>query len=188
MAGRRNRPKISAFPDIGPHRQRHRGAYQKRVACPGYILWRRVERGELIRRQPYTRKSLYHVYLTQLGETSLEILLYFFMECPNWAVELRERQSLLLDIMRLAEELDVKFAFPTQTLHLNEFEPPQPHIELGDDPVRSGRERAARLSGPVLSAEERPGKVQYPEPLDLNELNEKPQDASGEPPEPPVVT
>ena len=141
---------------------------------------------ELIRRQPYTRKSLYHVYLTKLGETSLEILLYFFMECPNWAVELRERQSLLLDIMRLAEELNVKFAFPTQTLHLNEFEPPRPHIELGDDPVRSGRERAARLSGPVLSAEERPGKVQYPEPLDLNVLDAKQQEENGEPPEPPV--
>ncbi len=73
---------------------------------------------ELIRRHPYTRKDYYHVYLNSFGPNSLDILLYVFWSCPDWATELRERQRLLLDIVRLADRLEVQFAFPTRTVHL----------------------------------------------------------------------
>jgi MscS family membrane protein len=73
---------------------------------------------ELIRRHPYTRKDYYMVYLNQLSDSSLDILLYAFHEAPDWATELRERHRLFVDIIRLAQRLGVEFAFPTRTLHL----------------------------------------------------------------------
>jgi MscS family membrane protein len=74
---------------------------------------------EVIRQHPYTRKDYYHVYLNNFSESSLDILLYCFQECPDWSTELRERQRLFLDILRLAKRLGVEFAFPTQTLFMN---------------------------------------------------------------------
>jgi len=74
---------------------------------------------ELIRLHPYMRKDYYHVYLNSLGASSLDILVYVFWETPDWSTELRERQRFLLDILRLAKQLNVEMAFPTQTLHLH---------------------------------------------------------------------
>ena len=74
----------------------------------------------LIERHPYTRKDYYHVYFNEFGAASLEILLYVFFVTPDWATELRERHRLAVDILRLAHEMGVEFAFPTQTLYLRQ--------------------------------------------------------------------
>ena len=73
---------------------------------------------ELVRKHPYTRKDYYHVYLNQLGASSLDILVYCFVQTPDWSTELREKHRLFLDILRVAEGLGVELAFPTQTLHV----------------------------------------------------------------------
>jgi MscS family membrane protein len=39
---------------------------------------------------------------------------------PDYATELREREVILLKIMELAEEIDVEFAYPTRTLHIDD--------------------------------------------------------------------
>ena len=73
---------------------------------------------ELIRLHPYTRKDYYQVWLHQFAPSSLDVLVYVFHEAPDWTTELRERQRLMLDIIRLARHLGVEFAFPTETVHL----------------------------------------------------------------------
>ena len=73
---------------------------------------------ELIRKHPYTRKDYFHVYLNEFAAASLDVLVYCFVETPDWSTELRERHRLLLDILRVADGLGVEIAFPTQTLHL----------------------------------------------------------------------
>ncbi len=73
---------------------------------------------ELIRLHPYTRKDSFHVYLNQFSASSIDVLVYMFFHTPDWATELRERHRLALDIMRLARDLGVEFAFPTQTVYL----------------------------------------------------------------------
>ena len=45
---------------------------------------------ELIRIHPYTRKDYFHVYFNQFSAASLDILLYTFLETPEWGTELRE--------------------------------------------------------------------------------------------------
>jgi MscS family membrane protein len=73
---------------------------------------------ELVRTHPYTRKDYYNVYLTGFGDFSLKILVYLFVATPDWTTELREKHRFYVDIIRLAERIGVRFAFPTQTLHL----------------------------------------------------------------------
>lgn len=73
---------------------------------------------DIIRRHPKTRKDKFHIVFNDFGPHSLNILLYFFLEVPDWSAELIEREGILLQIVELAEDIDVKFAFPTETLHI----------------------------------------------------------------------
>jgi MscS family membrane protein len=77
---------------------------------------------ELVRQHPYMRKDYYQVYLNEFAASSLEVLLYVFWETPEWSTELRERHRFMLDILRLAQQLNVAFAFPTQTLYMKQEE------------------------------------------------------------------
>lgn len=65
-----------------------------------------------------TRKDSFHVVLNDFAPSSLNIMVYFFLQVPDWSTELVERQRVLLEIVRLAERLEVKFAFPTQTVEV----------------------------------------------------------------------
>ncbi len=75
---------------------------------------------EIILRHPHTRKDYFHVALNEFGPSALEIMLYVFFVTPDWAEELKERHRLAIDIVRLAKELGVEFAFPTQTLYMRQ--------------------------------------------------------------------
>jgi MscS family membrane protein len=102
---------------------------------------------ELVRRHPYTRKEYYHVYFNSFGDSGLEVLLYCFVRTPDWATELRERHRLLIDILRLANELSVEFAFPTRTLHMVQGEMPE-HGETAPDlktAWRTGQGKAGEI-------------------------------------------
>ena len=113
---------------------------------------------ELIRNHPYTRKDYYHVYFNDFGPSSLNILLYCFVACPDWAIELRERHRLLADIVRLAKRLNVHFAFPTRTVHLfNEQTAPAP-AELAD-PTAAGKQLASDIVGEM--PDQIPGPVKF---------------------------
>jgi MscS family membrane protein len=72
----------------------------------------------IIKNNPATRKDYFHVVFNAYGDSGLNILLYFFLEVPDWSAELVEKQNIMLEILRLASELKVDFAFPTQTLHI----------------------------------------------------------------------
>lgn len=69
----------------------------------------------------FTRKDKVHVAFSGYGDFSLQIMVYFFLRVGSWADELVERQNVFLEILRLAHELGVQFAFPTQTLHVDSF-------------------------------------------------------------------
>lgn len=70
----------------------------------------------ILRANPHTRKDYYEVHVSGIGEWSFQVMLYFFFEVPSWSLELRERHNVYLEILRLARELGVQFAFPTSTM------------------------------------------------------------------------
>ncbi|MFT7670877.1 MAG: MscS family membrane protein [Planctomycetota bacterium] len=100
---------------------------------------------ELVRTHPYTRKDYYHIYLNNFGPSSLDILVYCFVETPDWSTELREKHRLYLDILRVADGLGIEIAFPTQTLHIHQDPAdPGPKGSPGPAPDSRGAERMGR--------------------------------------------
>lgn len=96
---------------------------------------------ELVRSHPYTRKDYFQVWLHQWSASSMDVLLYIFFEVPDWSTELRERERMYVDIVRLADKLGVQFAFPTQTVHLYKEEH-KPHQVQHETPGGSTDKRS----------------------------------------------
>ena len=87
-----------------------------------------------VENHPDTRKDYYNIYFNDLGAFSLNIMFYVFFQVPDWPAELKARHELLLEIMKLADQLGINFAFPTQTLHMENF-PGQVSLSPTYDPV-----------------------------------------------------
>lgn len=84
---------------------------------------------DVLVRHPATRKDNIQLVFYDFGPHSLDILLNFFIKVPDRAAELIERQCILLDILRLAEASGIRFAFPTQTLHIESLPQDRPKTE-----------------------------------------------------------
>ena len=144
---------------------------------------------ELVRTHPYTRKDYFQVWLNQFGPSSLDVLIYVFYETPDWSTELRERERLMLDMMRLANKLGVEFAFPTQTVHLYKEERGVPNTPA--DTPGSMTDRRAMVEGirtvhDLVANQpwqtEKPGPVKYkhgPTELDGDDVSEIEQRSAG---------
>lgn len=73
---------------------------------------------QIIVEHKWTRKDSFHVYFTNFGASALEIQLMVYWETADYAREQAEKHRLMIDILRLAKEMEICFAFPTQTVHL----------------------------------------------------------------------
>ncbi len=76
---------------------------------------------KIVEKHPDTRKDFYIVEFNEMGDFSLKIMFYIFFEVPTWPKELKARHEILIEIVRLAEKLGIRFAFPTRTLHMENF-------------------------------------------------------------------
>jgi len=106
---------------------------------------------ELIRSHPYTRKDYFQVSVTALAGSSIEVMIYAFFETPDWGRELRERQRLILDILRLCRAIGVEIAFPTQTLHLVNTEDASASLRAADDAIPVSSTEAAQNTGKIAA-------------------------------------
>ncbi len=71
--------------------------------------------------------SFYMVKFTDFGAYSLNIYIYCFTKTTVWEEFLTVMEEFNLRIMQILEELDVKIAFPSQTIYLNKS-----HIQIGE--------------------------------------------------------
>lgn len=76
---------------------------------------------KIVLEHPNTWKENFHIYLNDLNSHSLDIKFYIFFEVPTWGDELKARHEVILSVLKLAEKLGVHFAFPTQTLHIQDL-------------------------------------------------------------------
>lgn len=76
---------------------------------------------------PDTRKDFIEVHFNEMGDSALKILFYTYFTVGTLPEEYSAKQDILLKIMRLAESLSIRFAYPTQTLHI-ETMPGQPSL------------------------------------------------------------
>jgi MscS family membrane protein len=96
---------------------------------------------KIVEAHPNTRKDYHNIFLNDYAASSLDIMLYLFFEVPNWNTELRCRQEIMLEVNNLAEHLGVRFAFPTQTLHVESI-PGQLSLTPKDSSTMSEKEKS----------------------------------------------
>lgn len=123
----------------------------------------------LIQLHPYMRKDYYQVYFNQYNAASLDILVYVFWATPDWNTELRERHRFLLDVLRLAKQLGVEFAYPTQTLHLKQDETVNSAPPVDFSPAMTeaeamaiGQQQAEAIVDATLGKGVKPDPVRFP--------------------------
>ena len=87
------------------------------------ILLRKFIEGlrKIIERHEHTKKENFLVYFNNFGDSSLQIYFRTHLLVNTIAEELRIKEELSFDIFQLAEALGVRFAFPTQTLFIEEI-------------------------------------------------------------------
>ena len=85
----------------------------------------------IVKANKHFRQDFYEVHFNSFGAHSLDVLVYVFFEVPDWSTELQQRHNFLLEVLRLAGEVGVEFAFPTQTLHVDSLYKDQPR-EVGE--------------------------------------------------------
>jgi MscS family membrane protein len=81
---------------------------------------------ELIRKHERTRKDKFEAAVNDLKESAIEVLVNVYFEVADRQEELAARDSFILSVLRLAEELHVELS-PAQTIQL---------VQAPDQPVR----------------------------------------------------
>ncbi|GJM63775.1 mechanosensitive ion channel family protein [Persicobacter diffluens] len=102
---------------------------------------------KIVQVHPDTRKDYYHVYFNAYGAHSLDILFYIFFKVPDWGEELRARHEINLEIIKLAEHLGIRMAFPTTTIHVEDF-PGQPSLTPAPEAKIALEERMSSFFNP----------------------------------------
>lgn len=99
---------------------------------------------KLIAMHPYSRKDFYQVYLNEFSSSSLNILLNMHFEVDDFVKELQGKHEIMSGAIKLAENLGVRFAFPTTTIHIEDFpgkESLSPKYQTSPDTVKSAIEK-----------------------------------------------
>lgn len=105
---------------------------------------------QLILSYKWTRKDNFHVYFVNYGASALEIKVIVYWQTDEYSRELSEKHRLMIDILRLSQEIGVSFAFPTQTVHLfNEEKQAITNIEK--EYLEKGIETAKSVIGKPIS-------------------------------------
>lgn len=79
-----------------------------------------------VKAHPRVSPEVQEIHFTNFGGSSLDILVYFFLEVPNWHEELAARGELFAEFLRIAEEVGVSFAFPSQSVYVESMPQPRP--------------------------------------------------------------
>ncbi len=91
---------------------------------------------QLITSHPHTQKEGYYVHLSSLADSSLNVLFRAPLQVTDYATELRVKEELLLAILRIADSLEISFAFPSSSIYVESMPSEQKQIvEEGASPT-----------------------------------------------------
>lgn len=76
---------------------------------------------KIVEAHPMTVKENYEIHLNAFGDSSINILFNVYFNTRIWREELRYRHEIMIAIIRLADKMGIRFAFPTRTLHIEEM-------------------------------------------------------------------
>ncbi len=91
---------------------------------------------ELAKKHHYTSDEGTYIHLNNMTASSLDVLFRVFLQVPGYGEELQAKEELLLGILRLAEVLDIRFAFPSSSIYVEQI----PEKKSADNPYPSSSE------------------------------------------------
>ena len=80
----------------------------------------------IVKKNPLVVPDTMHIAFRDFDASSLNVLMQFGLEVDSLAKNLDARQRMFFEVIRLAKELDISFAFPTSTLHVETFPEKKP--------------------------------------------------------------
>lgn len=81
-----------------------------------------AELKQLIQDHPGVHQEEWKVYFREMGDFSLKIMFRCYIPVLTFDEELKVKEELYLEIMRIAERLEIEFAFPSQTIYMADGE------------------------------------------------------------------
>ncbi len=79
-----------------------------------------AELQQIILNHPSTAKDNYQVHFSDISQFAYEVMFVIHIDAKDYTEELNARHEILREVLNLAKILNVKFAFNTQTINLNE--------------------------------------------------------------------
>ena len=76
---------------------------------------------EIVIAHPETRSESYNVEFTGFGDSALLIMVNVYFKSLEWGIEQSSKHRLHMAIIKLAKALGVEFAFPSTTVHIEQF-------------------------------------------------------------------
>lgn len=73
---------------------------------------------ELLKNDANIHQETIHVYFTDFNDSALGIFCYFFTKSTDWAQYMKVREEINLKLMKIVEENGSSFAFPTQSIFI----------------------------------------------------------------------
>ena len=73
----------------------------------------------MLENHPDIHQDTMHVYFSEFAASSLNIFCYYFTASTNWGEFMKAREDTYFQIMKIVESHNAEFAFPTQTLYIN---------------------------------------------------------------------
>ena len=77
---------------------------------------------KMLKNDENVHQDTIHIYFTDFNDSSLGIFCYFFTKSTDWAEYMRVREDLNLKIMKIVEKNNSSFAFPTQSIYIENNE------------------------------------------------------------------
>lgn len=72
----------------------------------------------LNRAHPQTKSDLHHIYLNNMGGSSLDILFIVFFDTTEFALNLKLREEILFSVLKLAQAMNIHIAFPSTSVYI----------------------------------------------------------------------
>jgi MscS family membrane protein len=89
---------------------------------PAYLIEQFIEGiRKIMRLHPLVMPEEQYVYFSKMADSSLNVFVRVNIDTQVWAEELDVKQELYLDIIRMAYEMGIRFAFPSRTLYIEDF-------------------------------------------------------------------
>lgn len=75
-------------------------------------------------------KEGHYIFFDDFNDSSLNLMVYYFVSSTIWREYLTVRQQVNLEIMRRFADANIQFAFPTRTIEFTQTTPPSPEQDI----------------------------------------------------------